>query len=146
MRLKNFDFRIWNNDSCKYMDSVGLFSFDTFIDRPPFTGIGEASFNEERNVLIDWRVNAEDYIEIELWTGFYDNDNKRIYEGDILQDEDNKCYIVRFASDIGGFVASLIDYKNIELDSYTLFQLVDNDCKIIGNIHENKELVINNGV
>ena len=145
MKLKDFDFRVWNNDSCEYMDSVGLFRFNAFIDKPPFTGIGEVSFNEERNVLIDWRVDAEDYIEIELWTGFCDKNNKKIYEGDILQDEDNKYYIVRFASDIGGFIASLIDYKNIELESYSLFQLVDNDCKIIGNIHENK-LVINNGV
>lgn len=130
MKFKDFDFRVWNNDSCEYMDSFGLFSFDKFM------GIGEASFNEERNVLIDWRVSAEDYVEIELWTGFYDSDNKKIYDSDILQDEDNKCYIVRFASDIGGFVASLIDDKNIELDSYTLFQLVDYGCKIIGNKHE----------
>ena len=133
MKLQNFDFRVWNNDSCKYMDAIGLYIFRQYNDGSRYAGIGQAYYNDERYVEIN--TFDEDILEIELWTGFYDNDNKKIYEGDILQDEDNKYYIVRFASDIGGFVASLIDYKNIELESYALFQLVDDGCKIIGNIH-----------
>ena len=66
------------------------------------------------------------------FTGLLSQDKQDIYEGDRLFDYDDDYYVVEFSE--GRFVAV---GDGFEVD---LFEIADR-CSIIGNIHDNKELL-----
>ncbi|ECL2706844.1 YopX family protein [Campylobacter jejuni] len=123
MKLQNFDFRIWDkhhkgcgNKDCKCQTKYVY---------------GE----EAKTRLSEFKEDCE----IELFTGLYDKNGNKIYEGDIAK-------IITFSYDFVGHVA----YDKEE----TRFKLIDNkymedfanyedwdSIEVIGNIHENKELL-----
>ena len=82
------------------------------------------------------------------FTGLHDKNGKEIYEGDILNVGENLVceivYVDKNVEDYGdeihcAFHAKVyIHNKTIPLDSY-----LKNNCEIIGNIHENPELLEN---
>ena len=84
--------------------------------------------------------NAE--VKRERFLGLYDAKRKEIYEGDILRDEDGGVYSVKLNDEGYGFI---VNYKNsisnlpFDLD-YRFVKMMQDDT-IIGNIHENKELL-----
>ena len=92
-------------------------------------------------------VIREDAI-IMQFTGLHDKNGKEIYEGDILNVGENLVceivYVDKNVEDYGdeihcAFHAKVyIHNKTIPLDSY-----LKNNCEIIGNIHENPELLEN---
>ena len=92
-------------------------------------------------------VIREDAI-IMQFTGLHDKNGKEIYEGDILNVGENLVceivYVDKNVEDYGdeihcAFHAKVyIHNKTIPLDSY-----LKNNCEIIGNIHENQELLEN---
>ncbi|EDP5802147.1 hypothetical protein JRL98_000357 [Campylobacter jejuni] len=123
MKLKDFDFRIWDkhhkgcgNKDCKCQTKYVY---------------GE----EAKTRLSEFKEDCE----IELFIGLCDTNGKKIYEGDIAK-------IITFSYDFVGHVA----YDKEE----TRFKLIDNkymedfanyedwdSIEVIGNIHENKELL-----
>ncbi|EAI3138195.1 hypothetical protein E3B39_08890 [Campylobacter coli] len=123
MKLQDFDFRIWNTACKKYIDDVGLIS----------------------NIMYDLIHSATDIIEdfeIELWTGIYDKNGKKIYEGDIVKTKSLYDYFLAkisihkegtfyFEGKNGDYIGSLIYL--VEDEGYTI--------ETIGNIHENPELL-----
>ncbi|HEG0493310.1 TPA: hypothetical protein SB542_000935 [Campylobacter jejuni] len=119
MKLQDFDFRIWNTACKKYIDDVGLIS----------------------NIMCDLIHSATDIIEdfeIELWTGYLDKNGKKIYEGDILENKmtmEDLPYKVVFKW--GAFYLVEIDGNDEDLMSEFLFM----ELEVIGNIHENAELL-----
>ncbi|EAK2110036.1 hypothetical protein BFM12_08525 [Campylobacter jejuni] len=127
MKLQDFDFRIWdknykgcNNENCKCQSK--------FI------------YGEEAKVRLS-EFKDED-VEIELWTGLYDINGKKIYEGDILKltkkRESNitkaRCYV---EYEVGCFVLYGNRYYEGTLDTNLSYQ----DAEIIGNIHEKEDLL-----
>lgn len=62
----------------------------------------------------------DDDMELELWSGFYDSKGVKIYDGDIVQDSQGNTLVVSDS------VIAII--KKI-------------DVEVIGNIHENAELL-----
>ncbi|EAI3758829.1 hypothetical protein ABF54_08995 [Campylobacter jejuni] len=81
-------------------------------------------------------------LEIELWTGIYDKNGKKIYEGDIVKTKSPyDCFLAKvgihkegtfyFEGKNGDYIGSLIYL--VEDEGYTI--------ETIGNIHENPELL-----
>jgi len=94
-----------------------------------------------------WGCNADNFtsplsnrldIPSEQFTGLHDKNGKEIYEGDILQNEagGHSPVVYRY----GGFFVELVDCEEfgtmyVPLNEAILF------AEIIGNIHENLELL-----
>ncbi|WP_180968258.1 YopX family protein [Cytobacillus massiliigabonensis] len=68
------------------------------------------------------------------YTGLRNIHNKEIFEGDVLQDDENFKWIVKYK--LGSFVAECS-----ELMAEQLLNTINLYCKIIGNIYENPELI-----
>ncbi|EAI7269848.1 hypothetical protein B0619_07370 [Campylobacter lari] len=146
MKLKDFDFRIWDenhkdcgNKDCKCQSKYIL---------------GEHA----KNMLSEFMGKD---VEIELWTGLYDKNGKKIFEGDIVRYFGFENLVIKF---INGVFMACPDYdeflKKFEYDkndegvkenwlemSYKLYRQARNGVcdrlEIIGNIHENPELLKN---
>ena len=70
------------------------------------------------------------------FTGLYDKNAKEIYEGDII----------RFYNDMDNLkLAGVVKFGNgafyIDCDWYSGYRLMDYDMEILGNIHDNPELL-----
>lgn len=79
------------------------------------------------------------------FTGLKDKNGRDIYEGDILKSErDDRLYVVKFWS--GMFYASVKECNKGIFGGFPLHALTENEesgyeCDIIGNIHDNPELL-----
>lgn len=121
MKLENFDFRIWD----KHNVGCGNKDCKCKITKYVYGEVAKIRF-----------VEFKEDCDIELWTGFVDKNNQRIYEGDILQRDERK-YLVRYVEDESGF-------EIVELsDTGATFFVSEicNELEIIGNIHENNNLL-----
>lgn len=128
MKLKDFDFRIWDN------------STDRFI---------ELAISD--NIRAIPREN--DDLVLELWSGFYDSKGVKIYEGDIVKyDSRTKPLVVVFERNTFYIVDTSIE-KHLQVDCGTRLQgIYENrnngytnqklEClQVLGNIHEKAELL-----
>ena len=82
----------------------------------------------------------DDNFIIEQYTGIKDKNGEMVYEGDIVLDcyDGDDAFIVEWDKDTASFV--LTDTEHILNVSFDIF-CPDKDLEIIGNIHENKELL-----
>lgn len=79
------------------------------------------------------------------FTGLYDKDGKEIYEGDIIISEELKhtCHYVRYMESEAMFVAMIIGSPLDEYCGIRQSWIDKFSKKIIGNIHDNPELLTN---
>ena len=130
MKLKDFDFRVWNNGKYHYPIKIN-------------------------NDIVDINLSMGINDEIELFTGLYDKNGKKIYVGDILkytrwceqymEDAEHSetiyeivCFDIKggiysklLNGECGWFFEHFMNNKNNTIE----------EMSIIGNIHENKELL-----
>ena len=111
-----FKFRVWCNRRNKYIYNIQDVGADFSID------CWEDCFGDF--------LCCEDYV-LEQCTGLKDKNGKLIYEGDIVLVEDNKCPI-EWESENARY--NVVGYGEIAYLNY-------NDIEVIGNIHENPELL-----
>lgn len=158
MKLQNFDFRIWDkeNDVYHYANKSKIYlaySNQTSVSAYGFTlkgGETEMSLFHKDSDIFTGELCDSEKMELELWTGVCDKNNKKIFHGDILE-----CSLKDFKTPIrfeidwneGNFfhlrvIKPLKRVKEVQfiLRTYELSFILENS-KILGNIHENKELL-----
>lgn len=131
---REFKFRVWLKPTyehkCEFMDRYGkklpdlecrLYTQDVFFD--------------------DTWLDTEDYedIIVEQYTGLKDKNGKEIYEGDIMR-FDAIDYEIYWSSDFSGWHNRRTD-KSERIYGSNSFEEVTRFGSVIGNIHENKELL-----
>lgn len=128
MKLKNFDFRIWDN------------STDKFI---------ELAISD--NIRAIPREN--DDLVLELWSGFYDSKGAKIYEGNIVKYDSRTNPLVAVLERNTFYIVDTSIEKHLQVDCGTRLQgiyengnngYINNklECvEVLGNIHENADLL-----
>lgn len=111
-----------------------VYSTESFVQTDE--GICMGLYNEEKDVIPDT---------VGQFTGLYDKDGKEIYEGDIIISEEYKhtCHYVRYMESDAMFVAMIIGSPLDEYCGINQPWIDKFSKKIIGNIHDNPELLTN---
>ncbi|EAJ1376558.1 hypothetical protein CJ953_04265 [Campylobacter coli] len=145
MKLKDFDFRIW--DGRKYVNNIkgGVYIHKQDTDVKCLNR-NQDCYNYE--FQLDDLDNSN--LEIELFTGYYDDKGNKIYVGDIIEclvftnEKNSEIFyeIICFDMELG------LCSKLTNGESGYLFDLHMNsknkiieDTWVVGNIHENKDLL-----
>ena len=82
------------------------------------------------------QVLNDDELELEQCTGLKDKNGKLIYEGDIVETHDYTTEHSQIVFDKGCYVL-----KSKDVAIYDHLSSYEKQCEIIGNIHENPELL-----
>lgn len=158
MKLSDFDFRVWDNIEKKYIKTPhGLYIENTeHNDASNCNRIIEnydhVGFSVDNPY--DWKnkeyFNNENAFSIELFTGYFDKNGNKIYVGDIIEcltltNENHSevfyeiiCFDMelglcsKLSNGDGGYLFDLRRHKNNKTIE---------DVYVVGNIHENKELL-----
>lgn len=136
MKLKDFDFRIWNGE---------YFVNDQFYTLYQYKKSIEFLKSLHQEAVSPYIKQAE----IELNSGVLDCYRKPIYEGDIVSYKEKRNYVVEYIDGAFLLVLPLSDeIKSIEtqrkkvIELYSLAENDNLDCiRVIGNIHENGHLL-----
>ena len=132
MKLQDFDFRLWDNKSKEY------------------NGNREVVLSSENVIYRIHTITGEleklksDFLEIELWSGLRDKNDKKIFEGDIIKNIDLKAeYRVVYQ---GEFLLFPIKYESkipLQKELAIRFCVLASEAseildsfEIIGNIHD----------
>ncbi|MGI7276331.1 YopX family protein [Campylobacter coli] len=145
MKLSDFDFRVW--DGRKYVNNI---KGGVYIHKED-TDVKCLNRNQD---CYHYEFELDDLdnsnLEIELFTGYYDDKGNKIYVGDIIEcltltNENHSevfyeiiCFDMelglcsKLSNGDGGYLFDLRRHKNNKTIE---------DVYIVGNIHENKELL-----
>jgi len=96
-------------------------------------------------------VRGNDHLILEQFTGLHDSKGREIYEGDIVEYVDMPFYRKRYKVEFGNFSFDGGHYRYqyhgfglvpIECDDMEdHWRLIEGDIEVIGNIHENPEIL-----
>lgn len=139
--MRELKFRSWKMHYGKLRRCVfSPFGLIEYAQRHPEAPV---LHNEDVNDIRDFMPNAD---VIEQYTGLKDKNGKEIYEGDIVSEEFEYCgekaktiWQVRWRDDECAFELHYV--SGFEVDDCWLVADDEENYKIIGNIHENPEVL-----
>lgn len=121
MKLQDFDFRVWNErENCYYEPII-----DTCLNFSIHFSNGTKELGS---------YEKKENLHIELWSGLYDKNGKKIYVNDIIKETapDGEIYIHQ---------VSFVNDRGFKINFDDLDYLEPEELEVIGNIHENPELL-----
>lgn len=139
--MRTIKFRAWDGTFDKKMFIVDRLSYTYDRTKVLATKMDYSSENAKFEQLKE----KSGQFPIMQFTGLKDKNGKEIYEGDIVKLKENEYYFERSGEVI--FEEGTFKIKNVELwndgtyNHYSLEILDTEFCEIIGNIHENKDLI-----
>ena len=126
-----FKYRAWDKENKKYIYDVEK-------------GLQFYSTAGNLRVLTLAEVAESSKYDLEQCTGLTDKNNKLIYEGDIVKYHVIKKSSFSIKREVLAFKTKKVTFKKGYFSP--VFNLDLNDVEIIGNIHEDSELLENNNV
>lgn len=135
--MREIKFRAWNDKRKRWVPWLEI-----CLDGSYVAGEIEDSYSG----LVPWEDQANT---IEQFTGLLDKNGKEIYEGDIVKDVNKFCLEVRFGTWDNGEPYDMND-SGVGFYLYNDFgpHALTAECaeyEVIGNIHENPELLDSKG-
>jgi uncharacterized phage protein (TIGR01671 family) len=153
--MREIKFRVWDNHAKRYLYDVAVFNGKVYVLNYEESNFVPLYTEEQKEAYV---IKDTDII-IELYTGLNDKNGKEVYEGDIILHRRGLggIGVIQFACGIFGVNWNYLKNKNPEWkkgDMYgtwgtrTNLRRIDDgfleEYKIIGNIHENLELLKTN--
>ncbi len=140
MQLKDFDFRIWD----KGEETLAYASKDWKLSigfSNPQQDNGEVE--SVLHAYYDGEPMCPDDCEVELWTGYTDSNSTRIYENDIIHTDKGETFSVVQDGSISAW--GLLDSDSRPCCSLAEVMFESEKVEVVGNIHENLELLHQKG-
>ena len=136
--MRTIKFRGWDRE----YEKMTYFDDEDYEYSPPIVSRLDQVFKKDSNYddYEDFEYNdITDSVEIMQYTGLHDKDGKEIYEGDILQIDIEKAWVM-WNKRYGYF--ELVPIGDYYFDSPVIGEAIEyTDSELIGNIYENKELL-----
>ncbi|EIQ8879974.1 hypothetical protein LV525_001222 [Campylobacter jejuni] len=139
MKLQDFDFRIWDKTKEEFLKKEPTL---IKIDNERVIAGRISRFYANTADITDKFIGNGNDLEIELWTGIYDKNGKKIYEGDIVKTKSPyDCFLAKVGIHKEG--TFYLESKSRDYIGSLIYLVEDEgyDTEIIGNIHENPELL-----
>ncbi len=148
MKLQDFDFRIWDKTKEEFLKKEPTL---IKLDNERVIAGRISRFYANTADIADMFIGNGNDLEIELWTGYFDKNGNKIYENDIIKNESlEEIYYITRDNTYKMFEIIIYDKdcnenlyrKKNPADIKCLYLLSsDKNMSVIGNIHENKELL-----
>lgn len=158
MKLKDFDFRIWDNEDNLYLEQKYTKRLNCYEAKGYAVGLAGDGYTKLVYEIVTGVESTQDGLndyefvqnlgenkwEIELFTGLYDKNGKKIYEGDILYyfKDYSKGEVFKYQVLFKEGAFYLFESYDGFVDDEDLISEFDlKELQVVGNIHENKELL-----
>ncbi|EDO8011504.1 hypothetical protein HG273_001821 [Campylobacter coli] len=142
MKLSEFDFRIWDKTKEEFLKKEPTL---IKIDNERVIAGRISRFYANTADIADMFIGNGNDLELELFTGFCDKNGNKIYEGDILYSfedcPEDEAFKYKVVLKEGAFYLVECGDNGEEYDEDLISEFWLTELEIMGNIHENKELL-----
>lgn len=105
-------------------------------------GIGAYKTNTAEHLIINAKGESVEVVHLCWWTGLKDKRGAEVYEDDIIADDHGNKHVIKYDEKQARFIAVNIS-SGLPWDSCSITKQWIEECgkEVIGNIHDNPELI-----